>query len=97
MAFCLDDDAFSDLDDDSSLPSPWSRAASPDIVSCTVETMHPRPARAYKQVRFALDGEFDGESQCGSDGASPRASPGEPTLGFDSPFWAMYASVLYEE
>ncbi|GJE88654.1 hypothetical protein PsYK624_047370 [Phanerochaete sordida] len=93
----LEDDAASECeDDDSSLPSPWSHPASPMLVSCSVETMHPTPSRAYPGVSFALDGEFDGESQCGPHGLSPRASPDEPTLGFDSPFWATYATVLCE-
>ncbi|GJE88660.1 hypothetical protein PsYK624_047430 [Phanerochaete sordida] len=93
----LEDDASSESDDvDSSLPSPWSHPASPVLVSCSVETMHPTPARAYPGVSFALDGEFDGESQCGPHGVSPRAPPDEPTLGFDSPFWATYAAVLCE-
>ncbi|GJE88657.1 hypothetical protein PsYK624_047400 [Phanerochaete sordida] len=96
LSFSEDDAASVSEDDDSSLPSPWSRPVSPVIVSCLVGTMHPTPSRAYRRVRFALDSESDGESQCGPDGVLPRASPGEPTLGFHSPFWATYASVLSE-
>ncbi|EKM58310.1 uncharacterized protein PHACADRAFT_182667 [Phanerochaete carnosa HHB-10118-sp] len=95
----LEDDADSSSSSsevEGSLPSPWSHPASPVLVSCVIETVHPKPARAYGGVGFALDGEIDGEYQSDPDGDSVHhGSPcEEPTLGFDSPFWATYASAL---
>ena len=94
----LDDDAFScpELSEGSlsSSGSESARSLTSEHDSCSLpETAHPKPRRAHLGLGFDLNGADESPDAAGQ---SPDSTRSKPTLGFDSPFWAMYAAAMLE-
>lgn len=90
LSFLEDDDELAALAAD-----PLSMSTSDAQDDVVPNTAYPKPRRVNLGLGFDLNSvDESGESALGS--PSPDSPRPSPTLGFDSPFWAMYASAIHD-